>query len=154
MKNEKKISVLNDLLKITNDRLEGYEKVEGKVWEMNHSLQNDYEHMTSRTKMMKNQIIDLITERGGEANDSTSISGSLHRAWIDIKNSVLINNLQESTLENVIFGENAAIQSYQEALDSGDLDTESSEIISEQLKDIKDYCHQFKGILENNKENL
>lgn len=153
MENAKTISVLNDLLIVTNDRLEGYEKVEGKVWEMNHSLQNDYEHMTSRTKMMKNQIINLITDRGGKVNDSTSISGSIHKTWIDIKNSFLINNLQESTLESVLFGEDAAIKAYQEALDSGDMDTESTEIISEQLKDIKDYSQQFKGILENKKEN-
>lgn len=153
MKNEKTISVLNDLLKIINDRLEGFEKVEGKVWEMNHDLQDDYEQMTSRSKMMKNQIINLIKDRGGEANDSASISGSIHRAWIDIKNSVLIDNLQESTLENVLFGEEVAIKSYQEALDSRDLDEESSKIVSEQLKDIKDYYRQFKGILDNKKEN-
>lgn len=153
MENEKTISVLNDLLKITNDRLEGYEKVEGKIWEMNHSLQDDYEHMTSRTKMMKNQIIDLITEKGGDASDTTSISGNIHRVWIDIKNSVLIKNLQESTLESVLFGEEAAIQAYQNALDSGELDAMSSEIVSEQLKDIKDYYYHFQGILENKKEN-
>ena len=44
MENSKTISVLNDLI---NDRLEGYEKVEGKVWEKSHKLQDKYEHFTS-----------------------------------------------------------------------------------------------------------
>lgn len=35
MENQKTVAVLNDLLHITNDRLEGFEKVEGKIWEMN-----------------------------------------------------------------------------------------------------------------------
>lgn len=149
MENSKTISVLNDLLHIINDRLEGYEKVEGKVWEKSHKLQDNYEHFTSQCKVMKNEIINLITARGGNANDSASLSGSLHRAWIDLKNSFIVAHLEESTLQNVIFGENAAIRDYQEALDSDDLDSESSEVVSEQLKKIKDSCHEFEGIAEN-----
>ncbi len=153
MENKKTIAVLNDLLNIVNDRLEGFEKVEGKIWEKNHDLQDNYEHMTSQTKVMKNELINLITERGGTPDDSASLSGTLHRAWIDIKNSFLVDGMETSTLENVLFGENAAIQAYQEALDSGDLDEDSKEIVTEQLKKIKDASHEFKGILDNIKEN-
>jgi len=149
MENSNTVSVLNDLLHIINDRLEGFEKVEGKVWEKNHKLQDQYEHITSQSKIMKNEIINLITRRGGDANDSSSLSGSLHRAWIDIKNSFIVGHLEESTLQNVIFGENAAIQAYQEALDSNDLDKESSEVVAEQLKKIKDSLHEFTGISDN-----
>lgn len=148
MENQKTIEVLNDLLHISNDRLEGFEKVEGKIWEMNHDLQDDYEHMTSQTKIFKNELMNLITERGGKPDDSASVAGTVHRAWIDIKNSVLLSSLESSTLENVLFGENAAIQAYQEALDSGELDEASKEIVSEQLKKIKDSSHEFKGKLE------
>lgn len=149
MENSKTISILNDLLHIINDRLQGFEKVEGKVWKKNHQLQNQYEHITTQCKIMKNEIINLITQRHGDPNDSASLSGTLHRAWIDIKNSFTVSHLEESTLQNVVFGENAAIQSYQQALDSGDLDPESSAVISEQLKKIKDSCHEFKGIYDN-----
>ena len=149
MENSKTISVLNDLLHIINDRLEGFEKVEGKVWEKNHDLKNQYEHITTQSKIMKNEIIDLITKRTGNPNDSASISGSLHRVWIDIKNSFTVSGLEVSTLQDVIFGENASIQAYQEALDSGNLDTESTEVVAEQLKKIKDSCHEFKGVADN-----
>ncbi|MFC4687893.1 PA2169 family four-helix-bundle protein [Epilithonimonas pallida] len=152
MDNQKIISILNDLLHIANDRLEGFEKVEGKIWEMNHDLQDFYEHMTSQSKIMKNQLINLISEKGGKPDDSTSVAGGFHRAWIDIKNAFLLGSLESSTLENVLFGENAAIQAYQEALDSGDLDDKSAEIVAEQLKTIKDYTHQFKGVLDNKRD--
>lgn len=149
MENSKTISVLNDLLQIINDRLEGFEKVEGKVWEKSHKLQDNYEHFTSQCKVMKHEIINLILERGGEADDSASFSGTLHRAWIDLKNSLIVAHLEESTLQNVLFGENAAIEAYQQALDSSELDSESSKVVSEQLKKIKDSYHEFRGIAEN-----
>lgn len=151
MENSKTISILNNLLHIINDRLEGFEKVEGKVWETNHDLQDNYEHITSQCKIMKNEILDLISERGGKPEDSASLSGGLHRTWIDIKNSFLVGSLETSTLQNVIFGENAAIQAYQEAIDSEYLDASSCAIISEQLKNIKDSLNAFKGIADNMK---
>lgn len=149
MENPKVISILNNLLHIVNDRLEGFEKVEGKVWETNHELQNKYEHITSQCKIMKNVIINLITERGGNVEDSASLTGGLHRVWIDIKNSFLVSSLETSTLQNVIFGEKAAMQAYQEALDYEDLDLSCRKVISEQLKSIKDSLYEFKGIADN-----
>lgn len=149
MEHSKTITILNDLLYIINDRLEGFEKVEGKVWETNRELKEKYEHIISHTKIMKVEIINLITARGGNPKDSASVTGTLHRAWIDIKNAFVISDLESSTLQNVIFGENAAIQAYQEALDTNDLDAESSDVIGQQLKRIKDSAKEFRGIAEN-----
>ena len=152
MENQKTVAVLNDLLHIINDRLEGFEKVESKIWEMNHDLQDNYEHMTSQSKVMKNELIDLIIARGGKPDDTASLAGGLHRAWIDIKNSVLVSGMPTATLENVLFGENAAIQAYQQALDSGDLDEESKQTVADQLQKIKDSAHEFKGKLANRQQ--
>ena len=149
MENSKTISILNDLLHVINDRQEGYEKVEGKIWETNHDLKNKFDHSISQNMIMKNEIINLITRRGGNPEDSATISGTLHRLWIDVKNSFLVSSLETSTLQNVIFGENAALQAYQEALDSEGLDDESRGIVGEQLKRIKDALNEFKGIAEN-----
>lgn len=146
------ISVLNDLLHITNDRKEGFEKVEGKVWEMYPDVKDEYEHMISQSKIMKNELINLITEKQGTPEDSTSMAGAVHRTWIDIKNSFTMGNLIESTLENVVFGEKAAIEAYQNALDTGELSPKSTEIVSEQLRILKDSCRQFKKIEEYKKK--
>lgn len=56
MDHQQEISVLNDLLHITNDRKEGFEKVEGKVWEMYPDVKDEYEHMISQSKIMKNEL--------------------------------------------------------------------------------------------------
>jgi len=146
MENKKEVSVLNDLLHITNDRIEGFAKVEGKIWEKYPDEKEEYARMISLGKVMKNELIDLIRENGGEANDSASVAGALHRTWIDIKNSFTIGNTEESVLENVIFGEKAAVDAYQSAIDSGDLSKKSLDIVSEHLKHIKDSYHEFKNI--------
>lgn len=47
MNNEKKVSVLNDLLNITNDRIQGFSKVEDKVWDEYPQLRADYDTMVA-----------------------------------------------------------------------------------------------------------
>ncbi len=148
MENEKTVSVLNDLLKITNDRIEGFGKVEGKVWEQYPDIKDEYDRMISQSKMMKNELINLINEKKGTANDSSSVAGSLHRTWIDIKNSFTIGSVEESTLSNVVFGEKAAVDAYQKVLDDGYLCPQSFDLITEQLYSLEHSYQQFKKIAE------
>jgi uncharacterized protein (TIGR02284 family) len=147
MENSKTIAVLNDLLHITNDRIKGFERVEGKVWESYSDLKGEYDKMISQSKIMKNEIINLISERGGNPDeDTTSLAGNLHRTWIDIKNSLPTTNSDQETLENVVFGEKHAIEAYDNALKSGDLCNESSKIIANQLKQLRVSYNQFSNI--------
>ena len=78
MKNQEEIDLLNDLVHITNDRIKGFAKVEGKIWESYPDVKSEYARMNSLSKVMKNELIDLIIENGGEANDSPSFAGTLH----------------------------------------------------------------------------
>jgi uncharacterized protein (TIGR02284 family) len=145
MNNEKTVSVLNDLLNITNDRIEGFSKVEDKVWDTHSALKSEYDNMVSQSQTMKADLIRLINEKGGEADNTGSTAGAFHRAWIDVKNS-LAGDKDESTLENVVFGENAAIDAYQSALDSGDLCPESSRLVSDHLHHLKASYAKFENL--------
>jgi uncharacterized protein (TIGR02284 family) len=146
MKNKEEASVLNDLLHITNDRIEGFSKVEGQIWENYPDVKSEYARLNSLSKVMKNELINLIQDDGETPDDSSSVAGALHRTWIDIKNSFTLGNKEESTIENVIFGEKAAVDAYQSAIDSGKLSQESLDIVSEHLKNIKDSYHQFENM--------
>lgn len=142
MDNNKTVAALNDLLNITNDRIQGFSKVEEKVWDDYSYLKNDYDQMVRESQTMKADLIGLITERGGEADNTSTTAGALHRTWIDLKNSFTGDNA-ESTLENVVFGEQAAINSYQEALQSGDLCTKSTVVVADQLEQLKSSYSKF-----------
>lgn len=143
--NNPTVSTLNDLLQITNDRIEGFNKVEDKVWEKYPNLKSDYTNMVDQSQKMKLELKSLISERNGDADDSTTVAGGLHRTWIDVKNAFSSDNA-ESTLENVTFGENAAIEAYEKALDSGDLCPESSRVVQDQLHSLKASYQKFKNL--------
>ena len=143
--NNPTVSTLNDLLQITNDRIEGFNKVEDKVWEKYPNLKSDYTNMVDQSQKMRLELKSLISERNGDADDSTTVAGGLHRTWIDVKNAFSSDNA-ESTLENVTFGENAAIEAYQKALDSGDLCPESSRVVQAQLHSLKASYEKFKNL--------
>jgi len=145
MNNDKSIPVLNDLLNITNDRIAGFSKVEDKVWETHSDLKAVYDDMVSRSVDMKNDLINLISLKGGEADNSTSVSGAIHRAWIDVKNAFAADK-DESTLENVVFGEKAAIEAYENALESGDLCPESTTLVSDQLHHLRSSYAKFETL--------
>lgn len=143
--NNPTVSTLNDLLQITNDRIEGFNKVEDKVWEKYPNLKSDYTNMVDQSQKMRLELKSLISERNGDADDSTTVAGGLHRTWIDVKNAFSSDNA-ESTLENVTFGENAAIEAYEKALDSGDLCPESSRVVQDQLHSLKASYQKFKNL--------
>lgn len=145
MNNKNEVSVLNDLLKITNDRIEGFSKVENKVWDTYSGLKDDYERLVAYSQDMKSELIQLINEHGGKADDTTTTAGAIHRTWIDIKNSFVADK-DKSTLQNVVFGEDAAIKAYQNALDSGDLSQESSRKILDQLHHLESSYHKFENL--------
>ncbi|WP_294331123.1 PA2169 family four-helix-bundle protein [uncultured Chryseobacterium sp.] len=147
MNNEKTVSTLNDLLNITNDRIEGFSKVEDKVWENHSDLKTDYDQMILQSREMKSDLIRMINEHGGDADNTTSTAGALHRAWIDVKNT-FSGDKSESTLENVVFGEKAAIDAYQDALDSEDLDPECARTISDHLHHLKSSYAKFESLEE------
>ncbi|AZB29353.1 ferritin-like domain-containing protein [Chryseobacterium balustinum] len=147
MHNERTVATLNDLLNITNDRIQGFAKVEDKVWDTYSPLKGDYDQMVAQSQVMKSELINLITERGGNPDNTGTAAGAIHRGWIDVKNS-FSGDKTESTLENVVFGEEAAIDAYQDALDSGDLCPESSRVVSDQLHYLKSSYNKFNNLNE------
>ena len=145
MNNDKTISVLNDLLNITNDRIAGFAKVADKVWDNYSELRPAYDDMVAESWDMKQDLINLITAKGGDPDNTTSVSGAFHRAWIDVKNT-FTKDKDESTLENVVFGEKAAIDAYDNALESGDLCPESTTLVLDQLHHLKASYAKFETL--------
>ncbi len=145
MSHEKTVSVLNDLLQITNDRIEGFSKVENKVWENYSDLKADYDEMVANSHKMKSELSGMITEREGKPENTATAAGAVHRAWIDVKNA-FSGNTDETTLGNVVFGEEAAIKAYADALDSGALYAESSKVVQDQLHHLRSSYNKFENL--------
>ncbi|WP_417431112.1 ferritin-like domain-containing protein [Halpernia sp.] len=145
MENKSTVNALNDLLQITNDRMEGFQKVEKKVMDFHPHLKEDFQEMATQSVKMKTELSSLIREKGGDPDNNTTVAGDLHRTWIDVKNALSADK-DEASLENVTFGENAAITTYEDALKSGDLDPESTAVVRNQLMNLKSSYEKFKNL--------
>ena len=145
MDNSKTIDALNNLLQITNDRIKGFEMVEKKVIGTNNDLKVQYEMAVTAAYGMRSELSSLIRGKGGDENNTSTVAGGLHRTWIEVKNS-LLGDREESTLENVTFGEKASIEAYEKALESGDLDENSTTEVKYQLEKIRESYLQFSSL--------
>lgn len=148
MENKKTVEVLNNLLQIANDRLEGFKNVDAKMISSYPKIREEYDHGVIQSNKMRTELSALIQERGGDPDDTATVAGGLHRTWIDVKNSLSFDK-GESTLENVLFGEGAAIKAFEKALDSGDLCAESSRVVQDQLQELRASYRKFEDLEEN-----
>ena len=135
--NKEIVDDLNDLVKINNDRMQGYEK----AIEDNEDPQLDdlFRHYVIQSQNFRSQLADHIVRIDGLAvSDATStdVSSKLHRAWIDIK-SALTGKDRSTVLSSVEFGESAAVEAYEDAIESDNIPAYIKEDLEKQLTELK-----------------
>jgi len=128
--NEKVSQTLNDLLKINNDRVEGYGKAGDET--KDSDLKMLFQHMADESKKIASSLKNEIEKLGEEPEvESTTTSGKIHRAWMDVK-TTFTGKDREAILNSCEFGEDAAQSAYKTALEDDDLQGELREMIEEQ----------------------
>lgn len=136
--NQTAIDALNDLIRINNDRIEGYEKAikDSGDDKSNESLFN---RMIDQSNSLRQQLMTEVMNIGGEAEKSeTTNSGKIYRVWMDIKSAVA-GKSELSVLELCEYGEDAAQKAYKEALAEADKMTDSTrELIVRQKAELKE----------------
>jgi uncharacterized protein (TIGR02284 family) len=118
MKNGKTIDILNKLLEINNDRLDGYETALNETEE--HDLKTMLARLARTSHRNGQELSAEIIRLGGTPTESTKTTGKLFRAWMDVK-AAFARKDPEAIVSSCEFGEDAALETYKEVL-SGDLD--------------------------------
>ena len=133
--NEKVIDILNDLLKINNDRIEGYNKASEETNESD--LKSLFRTMGNDSRQIASELTTRIASLGGEpvVGDTTG-SGKIYRVWMDVK-ATFAGNDRESVLNSCEFGEDAAQKAYNTALDDNDLTGEARTLVQDQQLRLK-----------------
>jgi uncharacterized protein (TIGR02284 family) len=116
-RNEKTVEVLNDLIRINNDRVEGYEKAIRETNETDVDLRNIFSTMAQESRSYGRELTEQVSRLGGEPAAGTTASGKIYRTWMDIK-SGFSRSERKSVLEECEYGEDAAQKAYEKALDS------------------------------------
>jgi uncharacterized protein (TIGR02284 family) len=136
-RNEKTIEVLNDLIRINNDRVEGYEKAVRETNESDVDLRNIFNTMAQESRSYSRELTEQIRRLGGEPASGTTASGKIYRTWMDIK-SGLSRSERKSVLEECEFGEDAAQKAYEKALDSdNDLPVDILSLVQKEKNNLK-----------------
>lgn len=131
--NEAKMEILNDLIKINNDRIAGYEKAISESKDLDVDLKATFEGMIRESQQYKSELTQHYSQVGGnDIEEGTTNSGKIYRAWMDVK-ATFTGSDRKSILASCEFGEDAWRRAYEGALNSeGDLDAETRALITEQ----------------------
>jgi uncharacterized protein (TIGR02284 family) len=109
----KSIAVLNSLVSINNDRIEGYNKAQTETDD--RDLKILFSHFAATSQNCKTELAEMIHDMGGEVAQSTDLTSQLHRIWMDIKGA-LTSKDRKSVLDSCEFGESSAVETYEKAL--------------------------------------
>ncbi len=138
-KNKKEIEILNDLLKINNDRVEGYLKAADEVDDS--ELNKVFIDMAGVSRGMVIALTREISTLGGDADlESTTNAGKIYRVWMDVRNTFSGKDT-ETALKSCEFGEDAAQNAYESALEN-QLPDYIESLIMTQKSTLKD-CHDL-----------
>ena len=137
MQNEEvSVEVLNDLVKVNNDRIAGYERAINEAKDLDVDLKATFEGMIRESEQYKQELVSKVQECGGEVEEGTTTSGQIYRAWMDVK-ATFTGHDRESILASCEFGEDAAQKAYKEALESDDLTMETRQLVTNQKPSLK-----------------
>jgi len=130
--NESLVEVLNDLIKINNDRIDGYERALSEVKDIDLDLRGIFQKMANESREYVQELSREVATLGGEVATGTTGSGKIYRVWMDIK-ATFTGHDRTSVLESCEYGEDAAQEAYEDALATdADLPVDVRQLITNQ----------------------
>lgn len=144
--NEKTTEVLNDLIRINNDRVEGYEKAEKETDNKDADLRSLFSTMAAESRQYVSELNRHVAGAGSEPADGTTVSGKIYRAWMDVK-ATFSGKDRKAILASCEYGEDAAQKAYDAALASdADLPADIRQLIVDQKQNLKKSHDQIKAM--------
>jgi len=135
--NENLIEVLNDLIQINNDRINGYEKASDEIKATDVDLLTMFQKMGNDSRDHVRELSNAVVKLGGEPATDTTISGKIYRTWMDVK-AAFARKDRLSVLEACEFGEDAAQRAYETALNSdAEMNAETRQLIMDQKASLR-----------------
>ncbi len=133
--NETTENKLNDLIGKAYDAEKGFKKVAEHV--ESPRLKSFFTEKARERSSHVNELSSILRQKGLDiTEDAGSVKGNLHRAWIDTK-AFFSSEDDEAMLEEVRTGEKAAIEDYQDVLESCELDAPVKNMLLQQKNAIE-----------------
>jgi uncharacterized protein (TIGR02284 family) len=123
---------LQSLLSVNIDSYKGWEEAAEHTKDL--SLQTFFREMSDVRKHNADELRQLVAEAGVDPADHGSISGQLHRWWIDAKQAIAGGDAK-SVLNEAERGEDSIKHEYEQALGSIH-NTEALDLVQRQYRNI------------------
>ena len=143
--NQTDIEVLNDLIQINNDRIEGYSRAMDELSDEDNDLKTVFANMSRQSANYKSTLTNEVQVLGQDPETGTTVSGKIYRAWMDVK-AAFTGHDRQTVLNNCEFGEDAAKKAYKMGLDTEGLSSNVRSIIEEQQSGIIASHDQIKAL--------
>lgn len=135
MDHDNLISTLNNLIETSRDGEEGFRSCSEDA--TSQHLKTVFADRALICAQAARELQELVRLHGGEPASGSSVSGSLHRRWIDIK-AAIFGKDDEAILIECERGEDVAVRNYRAALEKG-LPPDVHEVVN----------RQYHGVLQN-----
>ncbi|WP_310554920.1 PA2169 family four-helix-bundle protein [Flavobacterium sp.] len=153
MEIEKTIEVLNTLIVINNDRIEGYKTAEAEAQETD--LKMLFSDMMETSVQNRKELVAEVTSLGGTPDEGTRVTGKFFRVWMDVK-AAFTGNDRKAILNSCEYGEDVILETYKKVLIENHQDTNSKEqdMLNKHyvlLKSDHDKVKQLRDLIEKQK---
>ena len=96
--NERITDVLNTLVEINNDRIEGYGHAADETDESD--LKGLFYAMAAKSRVLNSQLTTEVRKYGGKPTESTTTLGKVFRAWMDFKAALTGKDAYADAIKN------------------------------------------------------
>jgi uncharacterized protein (TIGR02284 family) len=138
--------VLNDLIQINYDRIEGYRKAAEESKEHDVELHPLFMAMAGESRLHVSELSKFVRSRGGEAETGSTNMGKIYRAWMDVK-ATFTGKDRAGIIAACEYGEDAAQNAYKKALEADtDMDAETRQLIASQKETLEKSHDKIKAM--------
>lgn len=142
---EKSVEVLNDLIEINNDRIDGFERASKDLGEGDADLKAVFDQFASDSRRNVQELSQAVGENSGEVETGNTVSGTLHRTWLDVK-ATFTGHDRKAILNECERGEDAIKKAYKTALEEGELSPSVATLIAQQQQVINEGHDTIKAL--------
>ncbi|WP_187260869.1 ferritin-like domain-containing protein [Pontibacter beigongshangensis] len=143
--NKEIVSTVHHLIERCKDGAKGYKTASEDIEDKN--LKDLFKKYAVQRDSMITELQDQLHKFGKTDDESSSIEGTIHRAWIDIK-SALTSKDTKRVLEECERGEDYALKAYEEAR-SANLPGELKAVVEQQYQDVKNAHDHIRTLRDN-----
>ena len=127
------IATLNDLIETSRDGEDGFRNCADNV--KSPRLKIFFDEKAGRCREGAVQLQNLVREMGGDPASSGSLTGTMHRFWVNIRGTITGMD-DHAILDECERGEDAAMRSYEKALEQ-DLPGDVRRVVENQYREVK-----------------